>query len=81
MERRNSNSAEKKGPSVGTFGSIVEIVKNIFRSRKKQGKRKLKREDILAGWITLAIVIVLGIILWFIPATNGFIRSLIPFIN
>ena len=40
---------------------------------------KLQKEDKLAAIITLVIVVILGIILWFIPATNGFIRSLIPF--
>ena len=33
----------------------------------------------MAAGITAVIVIVLGIILWFIPATNGFVRSLIIF--
>ena len=41
--------------------------------------KELKKEDWVAGIITNVIVIVLGIILWFIPATNGFIRSLNPF--
>lgn len=65
---------------VGTFMALVDVTKELFRHRpKNKEKKELKREDMLAAGITLVIVIVLGIILWFIPATKGFIRSLIPF--
>ena len=54
------------------------LLKNLYTSREELQK-ELKKEDWVAGIITIVIVIVLGIILWFIPATNGFIRSLNPF--
>lgn len=66
---------------IGSFKSLIYLVKTLFRNKPNMERVKdLKREDMIAAGITLAIVIVLGIILWFIPLTNGFIRSLIPFI-
>lgn len=72
---------EQKTPQVGSFGAIVNIVKNLFRKRDREkfDVKNIKREDYIAAGLTVVIMIVLGIILWFIPFTNGFIRSLIPF--
>lgn len=86
-QEKNRYTNEEKEESkvkqhqVGTFMSIVDLTKILFRKRniKKEGPRKIQKEDKMAAIITLVIVIVLGIILWFIPATNGFLRSLIPF--
>ena len=79
-ENEEQEEKEQKPHKVGTIMSIVDIVKEIFKRRNKKGeKREINKEDKLAAIITLVIVIVLGIALWFIPATNGFMRSLIPF--
>ena len=83
--RQESNVAENyenqgKQHKVGTFMSLVDLSKSIFSNRPKiKQKRKLQKEDKMAAVITFVIVVILGIILWFIPATNGFLRSLIPF--
>lgn len=83
--RRQQNYAEDnqqqgKKHEVGTFMSLIELSKSIFSNRPKiNGKRKIQKEDKMAAAITFVIVIILGIILWFIPATNGFLRDLIPF--
>lgn len=72
---------EIKQHKVGSFMAMVDVFNAVFKKRKNGPKipKQLKREDLLAGVITIAIVLILGIILWFIPATNGFIRSLNPF--
>ena len=65
---------------VGTFMGLVDVAKELFKHRQnKNEKKEIKKEDMIAAGLTLIIVIVLGIILWCIPATKGFIRSLIPF--
>ena len=80
ITKNQKEEKEQKPHKVGTIMSIVDIVKEIFKRRNKKGeKREINKEDKLAAIITLVIVIVLGIALWFIPATNGFMRSLIPF--
>ena len=73
---------EIKTHKVGTFMAIVDIVRELFKKRKYNKTVKTeesKKRDLMAAGITAVIVIVLGIILWFIPATNGFMRSLIIF--
>lgn len=83
--RQESNVAEnyetqERQHKVGTFMSLIDLSKSIFSNRpRRREKRKLQKEDKMAAVITFVIVVILGIILWFIPATNGFLRSLIPF--
>lgn len=80
QKKKNKGNTEQKQHKVGTIMSMVDLVKEIFRKRdKNEGPREIKKEDKMAAIITLIIVIVLGVALWFIPATNGFMRSLIPF--
>ena len=76
---KNEKIKEEKSHKVGTFMSIVDLLKNVFKKREIKGPREIKREDKIAAILTLIIVVVIGVILWFIPATNGFMRSLIPF--
>lgn len=80
QKEKNQENTEEKKYKVGTVMSMVDLVKNVFKKRNKsEGPREIKKEDKMAAIITLIIVVVLGVALWFIPATNGFIRSLIPF--
>ena len=80
VKEENNKNQEVKKYKVGTIMSMVDLLKDIFKKRKKDEKPiEIKKEDKMAAIITLIIVVVLGVALWFIPATNGFIRSLIPF--
>ena len=80
QERNNQENTEKNRYKVGTVMSMVDLVKNIFKKRNRnEVPREIKKEDKMAAVITLIIVVVVGVALWFIPATNGFMRSLIPF--
>lgn len=85
--RKNSNQEQEKveqnNYKVGTIGSMLGLVQTMFKNMHKKGERsqkKMRREDWIALGLTVIIMLVLGVILWFIPATNGFIRSLIPFV-
>lgn len=62
---------------VGSFSSLVELTKLLFKRRKNREKKKMTREDGLAIGLTIIIVIIIGIILWFIPFTNGWMRELL----
>lgn len=66
---------------VGTFMSLVDLVSVTFKNMPKREKRKLQKEDFIAGGLTILIVAILIVVLWFIPATNGFVKSLLPFLN
>lgn len=76
-EEQESTSRPHK---VGTFMSLVDLSKTIFSNVPKNGIKNIKREDLIAAGLTLLIVLILGVILWFIPATNGFMRSILPFV-
>lgn len=67
--------------NVGTFMSLVDLVSVTFKNMPKREKRKLQKEDFIAGGLTILIVAILIVVLWFIPATNGFVKSLVPFLN
>ncbi len=78
--RNNRQEKEEKPHKVGTIMSMVDLLKEVFKKRnKKEGPRKLQKEDKIAAVLTLIIVIVIGVALWFIPFTHSFIRDLIPF--
>ncbi len=84
---QNKNRKEKKdfddkmnvktNNTVGTF-SIVGMLKDLivqkFRNREK---RKLNQTDFLAIGLTVVIVVLIGVALWFIPFTNGWMRQLL----
>lgn len=81
QNKRNGRPLKENKPhKVGSFMSMIDLTKEIFKKREyKKEKKKLVREDFIAIGLTAVIIIVLGVILWFIPFTRGFIRSLIPF--
>ena len=71
------NKAEKKDYKVGTIGSTADLVKEIFKVKpKKIDFRNMDKTDLKALYLTIGIVLVLGVIMWFIPFTNGFVRSI-----
>ena len=77
---KENSTEESNFHRVGTFMSLIDLGKDIFRNVPRKRIKDIKKEDLIAAGLTLLIIIVLGIILWFIPATNSFIRSIIPFV-
>ena len=79
-KNRKEDYAQEQMPThnVGTFMSLVSVT---FKNMPKREKRKLQKEDFIAGGLTILIVGILIVVLWFIPATNGFVKSLLPFLN
>mgnify|MGYP003185731456 CR=1 FL=1 len=82
-KNRKEDYAQEQMPThnVGTFMSLVDLVSVTFKNMPKREKRKLQKEDFIAGGLTILIVGILIVVLWFIPATNGFVKSLLPFLN
>ena len=75
-EIKNFNNRMKKH-KVGSFGGIIELLQEIFRNRPKGIKiQNITKTDLFAVGLTILIVILLGVILWFIPFTNGWMREL-----
>lgn len=67
--------------NIGTLAGIFDVTSALFKNRPKiKNIKELKKEDYIAVGLTLLIMVILGVILWFIPATNGFVRSILPFV-
>ena len=82
-EKNRSDSTEEY--KVGSFASLIELTKQIFSNRAKLQRVKkdeeTKRKDRLALGLTIAIMLILGVICWFIPVTNAWIRDMLFFIK
>ena len=77
-EQINKKFENKKKNNVGTIFGIVELVKELWSNIPKGGeRRKLDKTDFLAIGLTILVILILGVILWFIPFTNGWMRQLL----
>lgn len=64
--------------NVGTIFGIMDLVKELWSNKpQRTEKRKMNQKDWLAVGLTIIAVIIIGIILWFIPFTNGWMRQLL----
>ncbi len=77
--KEEGNSKRKtKINRIGSLGSLIDLTKLIFRNRPEISERKnMTKKDLLAVGLTIIVVIIIGIVLWFIPFTNGWMRELI----
>lgn len=71
-----------KSHKIGTFGSMVDLTKTLIHdlARNKEKRKQLKemtQKDILAIVLTIIVVILIGVILWFLPFTNAWMRELL----
>ena len=73
---KRENVSNKKNE--GTISEIIDVVRELWGNRpKKNEKKKMNRTDWLAIGLTIIIVLIIGVILWFIPFTNGWMRQLL----
>ena len=78
-KRSNSNPKSVRNKSnVGTIFGIIDLVQEIWKN-KPQGieKKKMNQKDWLAIGLTIIAVMIIGVLLWFIPFTNGWMRQLL----
>ena len=75
----NYKKNEIKENKVGSLGILIDLTKLVMENRPRinGNRRKLNKKDFLALGLTVVTVIIIGIILWFIPFTNGWMRELI----
>ncbi len=73
---KRENVSNKKNE--GTISEIIDVVRELWGNRsKKKEKKKMNRTDWLAIGLTIIVVLIIGVILWFIPFTNGWMRQLL----
>ena len=75
---KNSNRVIKRQNNVGTIFGIIDLVKELWENKpEKRERRKMNQTDWLALALTIVAILIIGIILWFIPFTNGWMRQLL----
>lgn len=82
QKEENPLEERMKKHKVGSLGAIIELTKQLIHDlvKSKERRQEIKevtQKDILAIILTIAVVILIGIILWFIPFTNGWMRELL----
>ena len=81
-KQAETEKPRKSKRKVGTLMGMVELTKVLISDLKesKEKREEIKEtteKNIFAAVLTLIIVIVLGVVLWFIPFTNGWMRELL----
>jgi len=63
---------------VGSIYGIIELCKELYKNRpsKKELKQMTKKDGMAIG-LTIMTILLLGVLLWFIPFTNGWMRELL----
>lgn len=77
-KKNRTKQVTRKDHKLGTLGSLVDLTKQLIDNRPQiKEKRKITKKDVYAVILTIIVVLILGVILWFIPFTNGWMRELI----
>ena len=81
-QRRSFKQQRVKQPKIGSFGSLIDLTKQLVHDlakskEKREQVKEVPKKDILAIVLTIVVIILIGIILWFIPFTNGWMRELL----
>lgn len=81
-QKDKSLERQRKIYKIGSLGAIIELskglIQDLINSKEKREKVKnITKIDILALLLTIIVVILIGVILWFIPFTNGWMRELL----
>ena len=67
-----------KKHKVGSFGGILELCKELYKNKPKRDEMKeITKKDVIALILTVIVVILIGVALWYIPFTNGWMRELL----
>lgn len=82
-QRNNNEESEDfnermKKHKVGSFSGIVELCKELYKNKPKRDEMKeVTKKDIIALVLTIIVVVLILVALWYIPFTNGWIRQLL----
>ena len=69
---------KRQAQNLGTIDGVIDLVKELYSNRpKRKDFANMTKKDIFAILLTVIIVLIIGIILWFIPFTNGWIREIL----
>lgn len=76
QENNTKSHEEEYNKKLGTFSGIVELTKELLKNKPKRDEfKRITQNDIIALILTIIVIILIGITLWFIPFTNGWMRE------
>ena len=63
---------------MGTVFGLLDLIKDLWVNKlEKRERKKMNKTDWLAIGLTIVVLLIMGVILWFIPFTNGWMRQLL----
>ena len=79
-KKKNALQKKDKNPEIGSFGSNLQLLKELIQGlakskEKREGMKEVTKIDIFAIILTIIVIVLIGVILWFIPFTNGWMRE------
>lgn len=78
QEETEEFDRKMKTHKIGSFSGIIELLKQLYKDKsKRQEIKEVTRKDVIAIILTIIVVILIGIALWYIPFTNGWMRELL----
>ena len=78
--RRKKSKTEyiRNRSDVGTVFGLLDLIKDLWVNKlEKRERKKMNKTDWLAIGLTIVVLLIMGVILWFIPFTNGWMRQLL----
>lgn len=75
-KEKDQNTDKTNKP--GSFGSVVELSKMVFKKREYSIDNKAVNKDAKKAIIlTILIIVGLGLLLWFLPFTHEFFEDIL----
>ena len=78
QEQYDQEEKKRQAQKLGTLAGVIDFVKVLYNDRPKRKElADVTKKDLFAIVFAILIVIDIGVILWCIPFTNGWIREIV----
>ena len=75
-QNREKLSKQEYRRKMSSFSGVIELTKELYKDKPKRDKlKKITLKDIIAIIMTIIVIILIGMVLWFIPFTNSWMRE------
>lgn len=75
-QNREKLSKQEYRRKMSSFSGVIELTKELYKDKPKRDEfKKITLKDIIAIIITIIVIILIGMALWFIPFTNSWMRE------
>lgn len=75
-QNREKLSKQEYRRKMSSFSGVIELTKELYKDKPKRDElKKITLKDIIAIIMTIIVIILIGMVLWFIPFTNSWMRE------